>query len=309
MMKQSEPTNNSSSKGETNQQLPSNYLGNDHILTPEVQLDFHQEPLVEMEVSNDYDWIQNQSSISEQTNEFVNSFPVVYSETYPEERNNQEDFVNGGNKVNSNLQPFNLEYYVADYAIPQNPQVDYMRPITNPEGAQNQLIYTTQHDHSFQNVLTYNDETYPEERSNQHNIVAEDEGVNLPSNFYNDPIADISQMNLFDFDDLYWDGIYLHELKATDNNCDGVQNQSSINQQVADEFRNSNLIGNEIAYPDERNKSAAAEIEGSNLPSLGMTESSHPMESFRKGSGMEHEGSSTDIGTEVAQAQAKKRRF
>ena len=85
--------------------------------------------------------------------------------------------------------------------------------------------------------------------------------------------------NLFEFDDLYWDGICLHELcgvpQAPNNNGDGIQNQSSINQQVADEFRNSNLIDNEIVYPDERSKSTAAEID---LPSLGMTESSNLME-------------------------------
>ena len=149
MMNQSKPTNISSSKGETSQQLPSNYLENDHFPPPEVrfllqkvktiiffhvndgnysttsscssvlqvQLEFHQEPLVEMEVSNGYDWIQNPSS--EQTNEFVNSFPVVNYETYPEERSNQENFVNDGNEVISNLKPSNLENYVADYAIPQ----------------------------------------------------------------------------------------------------------------------------------------------------------------------------------------------
>ena len=115
-------------------------------------------------------------------------------------------------------------------------------------------------------------------------------------------------------DDSNWDnGLYLHELfgvpEALITNCNGVQNQSSINQQVADEFRNSNFIENEIVDPDERNKSAAAEIEGSNLPSLGMTEFSYPMESFRKRSSMEREGSTTDTEIEVAQAQAKKSRF
>ena len=97
--------------------------------------------------------------------------------------------------------------------------------------------------------------------------------------------------NWSDFDDLYWDDrLYLHELfgvsEAPGNNCDVVQNQYIINQQVVDEFRNSNFIDNEIADLDERNKSAAAQIEGSNLPSLGMTESSYPMESFRKRSSM-----------------------
>ena len=120
--------------------------------------------------------------------------------------------------------------------------------------------------------------------------------------------------NWSDFDDLYWDDrLYLHELlgvqEAPGNNRDVVRNQYIINQQVVDEFRNSNFIDNEIADLDERNKSAAAQIEGSNLPSFGMTESSYPMESFRKRSSMEHEGSNTDIETEVAQAQAKKSRF
>ena len=120
--------------------------------------------------------------------------------------------------------------------------------------------------------------------------------------------------NWSDFDDLYWDDrLYLHELlgvqEAPGNNRDVVRNQYIINQQVVDEFRNSNLIDNEIAYPDERSKSDAAEIEGSNLPCLGMTESSYPMESFRKRLGREHEGSSIDIETEVTQAQAKKSKF
>ncbi|XVF29475.1 hypothetical protein REPUB_Repub15cG0124300 [Reevesia pubescens] len=427
MMKQSEPTNISSSKGETSQQLPSNYLGNDHIPAPEVQLDFNQEPLVEMEVSNDYyDEIQNQTSISEQANDqFVNPYPEEVFCEVPHPTcellstltRNSHGFVpqkdvglgrysiaNAENEVVSNLGPSKLQNYVADYATPQVRTVfvenfinrllklmiiSISKPmycffvyvsesagrlfnlITEPEvpdicfGAENQL-YANLHDHPFQNSVPIdNDET---ERSNQHNIVAENEGFDLPYNFDNNPIADISQMNWFEFDDLYQgDGLYLHELfgvpEAPDNNsdgvknqsninqqvaedqfippgdsnsdvvrnqsninqpvaddqfkppdgsnCDGVQNQSSINQQDDDQFKNSNFIDNEIGYPDERNKSAAAEIEGSNLPSLGMTESSYPMESFRKRSGMELEGStsSIDIETEVAQAQAKKSRF
>ena len=84
--------------------------------------------------------------------------------------------------------------------MPYNQQVDYSELIPNPEvpnigiGVQNQL-YTNQHDQSFQNVLIDNDETYPEERSNQHNIVAENEGFNLPYNLQVDyPIEDTSQM-------------------------------------------------------------------------------------------------------------------
>ncbi|KAK6255460.1 NAC domain - like 10 [Theobroma cacao] len=259
LMKQSESTNISSSKGETSQQLPSNSLGN-HIPTPEVQLVF-DEPLVEMEVSNGYDWIQNQSSVSEQV-------PV----DNPEERCNRANFVNDVNDYEVSNIPSTFENYVAEDAIPQNLQVDY-----------------------------------PEERSNQHNVIAENEGLDLSYNFSSHPIPD----SLFDFDSSYWDGIYLDELFGAleaPNNHDGVQNQSSTNQQDADEFRNSNFINNEIAYPDETSKAAAAEI-GSNLPSLGMTESSYPMESFRKRSCREHEGSSADIETEVAPAQAKKSRI
>ncbi|XVF29476.1 hypothetical protein REPUB_Repub15cG0124400 [Reevesia pubescens] len=386
MMKQSEPTNISSSKGETSQQLPSNYLGNDHIPAPEVQLDFCQEPLVEMEVSNDYyDGIQNQTSISEQAiDQFVNPYPeesfcedphptcevlstlIRKSHSFVPQKDvglGRYSIANAENEVASNLQPSNLENYGADYATPQ---LDYRNLITEPEvpdirfGAENQL-YTNQHDHPFQNSVPIdNDET---ERSKQHNIVAENESFDLPYNFDNYPI------DSFEFDDLYWDdGLYYHELFGVpqapdinsdgvqnqpninqqvvddqfkppddsnsdgvrnqsninqqvaddqfkppdDSNCDGVQNQSSINQQdVDDQVRNSNFIDNETGYPDEGNKSAAAEIEGSNLPALGMTESSYPMESFRKRSSMELEGStsSIDIETEVAQAQAKKSRF
>ncbi|XP_021291301.1 NAC domain-containing protein 91-like isoform X2 [Herrania umbratica] len=224
----------------------------------QVQLGFDQ-PLVEMEVSNGYDWMQNQSSVSEQV-------PVDNYETYPEERCDVNDY-----EV-SNL-PCTFENYVAHDAIPQNLQVDY-----------------------------------PVERSNEHNVIAGNEGLDLSYNFNNHPIAD----NLFDFGYSYLDGLYLDELFGAleaPNNHDGVQNQSSTNQQDADEFRNSNFINNEIAYPDGTSKAAAAEIEGSNLPSWGIPESSYPMESSRKRSCMEHEGSSADIETEVAPAQAKKSRI
>ncbi|XVF84333.1 hypothetical protein PTKIN_Ptkin17bG0028600 [Pterospermum kingtungense] len=343
MKYQSEPTNMSSNKGETSQQLPSNCIENYHFPAQEVQ---HEESLVEMEVSNGYDWIQIQSS--EQTNEFVNPFPVANYETYPEERSNF-----GNYEVISNLRPSNLETSVADYAAPQNLQVDYTELITNPEvpnvgiGDQNQL-YTNQHDqYFFQDVFADNDENYPEGIRNQLNIVAEDEVFNWPCDFSNYPITDMSQMNLYDLDGLY--GLYLHELfevpdapdnngvgvqnqssinqQASDglcfhelfgvpealdnNNGDGVQNQSSINQQVAE--TNSNVINNEIAYLDERSNQhniiAAANIEGSNFPSFSMVGSSYPMESSGKRSAMELGGSSIDIESEVAQTQAKKRRF
>ena len=108
----------------------------------QVQVDFDKEHLVEMEVSNEYDWVQNQISIneqandqivnpeetiandydwgqnqfssSEQANEFVNSFPDFNYEIYP-----KEIFGNAENEGISNLQPSNLENYVADYANQQ----------------------------------------------------------------------------------------------------------------------------------------------------------------------------------------------
>ena len=81
--------------------------------------------------------------------------------------------------------------------MPENLQVDRMDLITEPEapniciGAENQL-YTNQQDQSFQNPVPIdNGET---ERSNQHNIVAENECFSLPNNFNNYFIADITEM-------------------------------------------------------------------------------------------------------------------
>ncbi|XVF84331.1 hypothetical protein PTKIN_Ptkin17bG0028400 [Pterospermum kingtungense] len=467
MKNQYEPTNMSSNKGETSQQLPSNCIENDHFPAQEIQ---HEESLVEMELSNGYDWIQIQSS--EQTNEFVNPFTVVNYETYPEERSN---FVNDENyEVISNPRSSNLENSVADYAVPQNLQVDYTELITNPEvpnvgiGDQNQLCTNQNDQYFFQDVFIDNDENYPDGTRNQHNIVADDEVFNWHCGFSNYPTTDMSQMNLFDHDGLYvhelfgvpdapdnnsdgvqnqssmnqqvsdglpqnlqvdytelitnpevpnvgigdqnqlctnqndqyffqdvfigndenypegtrnqhnivaedevfnWpcdfsnypiidvsqmnlfdlDGLYVHELfgvpDAPDNNGDGVQNQSSINQQVSDGLcfhelfgvpealdnnngdgvqnqssinqqvaeTNSNAIKNEIPNPVERRNQhdiiAAADTEGSNLPSFGMTVSSRSMESSGKRSAMELGGSSIDIETEVVQTQAKKSRF
>lgn len=73
----------------------------------QVQLVF-DEPLVEMEVSNGYDWIQNQSSVSEQV-------PV----DNPEERCNRANFVNDVNDYEVSNIPSTFENYVAEDAIPQ----------------------------------------------------------------------------------------------------------------------------------------------------------------------------------------------
>ncbi|OMO87965.1 No apical meristem (NAM) protein, partial [Corchorus capsularis] len=97
LMIQSEPiTNKSSSKG---QQLP-----------PQVHIDFHDQL---------DDWVQNQSSISEQPNEFASSSPVDNCTTYPEEiRSNRDNFVNDY-QVSQVQLPSNLENYVADDAVLQ----------------------------------------------------------------------------------------------------------------------------------------------------------------------------------------------
>ena len=59
MKKQSEPTNNSSSKGETSQQLASNYLGNDGILIPEVRFLLQKNILYHFFMANNEEYTSN----------------------------------------------------------------------------------------------------------------------------------------------------------------------------------------------------------------------------------------------------------
>lgn len=42
--------------------------------------------------------------------------------------------------------------------------------------------------------MSQNLQVYPEERSNQHNVIAENEGLDLSYNFSSHPIPDVSQI-------------------------------------------------------------------------------------------------------------------
>ncbi|TYH81859.1 hypothetical protein ES332_D02G014900v1 [Gossypium tomentosum] len=77
IMKEFKPTN-----------ISSNNI-NDRISIPEVQVELGPEPLVETEVTNEYEWTQ-----SEQTNEFITPYPVF----------NNENFIDDGNEVISHHQ-------------------------------------------------------------------------------------------------------------------------------------------------------------------------------------------------------------
>ncbi|KAL1110805.1 hypothetical protein V6Z11_D02G012800 [Gossypium hirsutum] len=284
---------------------------NDRISIPEVRVELGPEPLVETEVTNEYEWTQ-----SEQTNEFITPYPVFsnfidegnevisyhqsqvrvelgseslvetevtneYGWTQSEQTNefitpcpvlNSENFIDDGNEVISNHQSqINMEL-IRSLEVPNIGIED-----------QNQL---------YQNIGIDNDRTVlPDEGSNQHNIaaVAENESSMLPSNSHDHLIDFINQMEWSDLYNLCGgkdDGLFLYELSDEQQEL-GPQNQCGINQQVA----------------------AGAEIECTNLPPSDVAESSYSTDSVPKRSAMEVERSATGVETELAQQQAKRSRL
>ncbi|XP_052484939.1 NAC domain-containing protein 14-like [Gossypium raimondii] len=211
---------------------------NGRISIPEVRVELGPEPLVETEVTNEYEWTQ-----SEQTNEFITPCPVF----------GNENFIDDGNEVISNHQSQINKELIRSLEVPNIGIED-----------QNQ---------SYQNIGIDNDPTVPDEGSNQHNIgaVAENESSMLPSNLHDHLIDFINQMEWSDLYNLCRgndDGLFLDELSDEPPEL-GPQNQCGINQQVAAgaEIESTNLPPldvTESSYStDSVRKRSALEVERS----------------------------------------------
>ncbi|TYH81858.1 hypothetical protein ES332_D02G014900v1 [Gossypium tomentosum] len=291
IMKEFKPTN-----------ISSNNI-NDRISIPEVQVELGPEPLVETEVTNEYEWTQ-----SEQTNEFITPYPVF----------NNENFIDDGNEVISHHQsqvqvelssePLVEIEVTNEYRWTQSEQTnEFITPcpvldiddgnevISNNQSQINMeiirslevLLGIVDQNQSYQNIGIDNDRTVPDEGSNQHSIVAENESSILPSNLHNHLIDFINQMEWSDLYNLCRSiGVFLDELPDEPQEL-GPQNQCGINQQLA----------------------AGAKIDCTNLPPSDVAESSYSTDSVRKRSAMEVERLATGVETELAQQQAKRSRL
>ncbi|KAK8307847.1 hypothetical protein V6Z12_D02G013900 [Gossypium hirsutum] len=291
IMKEFKPTN-----------ISSNNI-NDRISIPEVQVELGPELLVETEVTNEYEWTQ-----SEQTNEFITPYPVF----------NYENFIDDGNEVISHHQsqvqvelssePLVEIEVTNEYRWTQSEQTnEFITPcpvldiddgnevISNNQSQINMeiirslevLLGIVDQNQSYQNIGIDNDRTVPDEGSNQHSIVAENESSILPSNLYNHLIDFINQMEWSDLYNLCRSiGVFLDELPDEPQEL-GPQNQCGINQQLA----------------------AGAKIDCTNLPPSDVAESSYSTDSVRKRSAMEVERLATGVETELAQQQAKRSRL
>ncbi|PPD68021.1 hypothetical protein GOBAR_DD35101 [Gossypium barbadense] len=213
----------------------------------QVQVELSSEPLVEIEVTNEYRWTQ-----SEQTNEFITPCPVL-------------DIDDGNEVISNNQSQINME-------IIRSLEV---------------LLGIVDQNQSYQNIGIDNDRTVPDEGSNQHSIVAENESSILPSDLHNHLIDFINQMEWSDLYNLCRSiGVFLDELPDEPQEL-GPQNQCGINQQLA----------------------AGAKIDCTNLPPSDVAESSYSTDSVRKRSAMEVERLATGVETELAQQQAKRSRL
>ncbi|KAB2039487.1 hypothetical protein ES319_D02G013500v1 [Gossypium barbadense] len=93
IMKEFKPTN-----------ISSNNL-NDRISIPEVRVELGPEPLVETEVTNEYEWTQ-----SEQTNEFITPYPVFDNENSIDDGNEGISNYQSQIRVELGLEPLAKEY-------------------------------------------------------------------------------------------------------------------------------------------------------------------------------------------------------
>ncbi|TYH26728.1 hypothetical protein ES288_A02G011900v1 [Gossypium darwinii] len=294
IMKEFKPTN-----------ISSNNI-DDRISIPQVRVELGPEPSVETQVTNEYEWTQ-----SEQTNQFITSYPVFDSENFIDDGNEVISYHQSQVRVELGSEPLVETEVANEYGWTQSEQTnEFITPrpvfdiddgnevISNHQSQINmELIRSLEvpnigiedQNQSYKNIGIDNDRTVPD-GSNQHNIVAaaENESSILPSNLQDHLIDFINQMEWSDLYNLCRrkdDGLFLDELFDEPQEL-GPQNQCGINQQVA----------------------AGAEIECTNLPPLDVAESSYSTDSVRKRLAMEVEGSGTGVETELAQQQAKRSR-
>ncbi|KAL1180950.1 hypothetical protein V6Z11_A02G013500 [Gossypium hirsutum] len=294
IMKEFKPTN-----------ISSNNI-DDRISIPQVRVELGPEPSVETQVTNEYEWTQ-----SEQTNQFITSYPVFDSENFIDDGNEVISYHQSQVRVELGSEPLVETEVANEYGWTQSEQTnEFITPrpvfdiddgnevISNHQSQINmELIRSLEvpnigiedQNQSYKNIGIDNDRTVPD-GSNQHNIVAaaENESSILPSNLQDHLIDFINHMEWSDLYNLCRrkdDGLFLDELFDEPQEL-GPQNQCGINQQVA----------------------AGAEIECTNLPPLDVAESSYSTDSVRKRLAMEVEGSGTGVETELAQQQAKRSR-
>ncbi|OMO71066.1 No apical meristem (NAM) protein [Corchorus olitorius] len=249
LIKQSEEVNILSNKGESSHSSPTNSRNQvaKNTTTPEDQSN-SSKLFPEGEVSNDSSGVQNQSSTKEIDNHVQND------ETYPQEGSNQDNFLN---RIEVSNPASNLGNHAPVEAITEV-KMDWGATsgclITELEASKDSVFDQNQFSIRERGNLTENlivvdsNITYPEERSNQHNIVAEHEGSNLLANLKNDDTKDFDPMDLFDYDLSNVDEVLI--MIQTPDNCNMLQNQSSTNQQDA-ETKNSQFIENEFPCPEE----------------------------------------------------------
>ncbi|OMO87956.1 hypothetical protein CCACVL1_08634, partial [Corchorus capsularis] len=165
----------------------------------------------EGEVSNDSSGLQNQSSTKER------DYNVQNDETCPQEGSNQHNFLdrNQVSNLTSNLENHAAVDATSGVNMDQGATSGCL--ITELEASKDSVFNQNQFSIRERGNLTENlivvdsNKNYPEERSNQHNIVAEHEGSNLLANLKNDDTKDFDPMDLFDYDLLNVDEVLIND--------------------------------------------------------------------------------------------------
>ncbi|TYI91716.1 hypothetical protein E1A91_D02G013600v1 [Gossypium mustelinum] len=182
---------------------PTNISSNnidDQISIPQVRAEFGLEPLVETEVTNEYEWIQ-----SEQTNEFITPYPVFDNENFIAVGNEAISYHQSQVQVELGSEPLVEMEVTNEYGWTQSEQTnEFITPcpvfdindrnevISNHQSQINmELIRSSEvpnigiedQNQSYRNIGI---NRIAPDGSNQHNIVAvaENESSVLPSNLH-----------------------------------------------------------------------------------------------------------------------------
>ncbi|OMO95898.1 No apical meristem (NAM) protein [Corchorus olitorius] len=231
----------------------------------------------------------NKSSEPEASNYDCHGFISQSSsiETYAGERSNQHNMVNESEGTNIS---FNSVNHVAEDSIPQDllhlEDVSTKRngfDDSNRVRVQNLYSKIEQDNESCNSILTNDDESFPTERSNQHNnIVVATEGFKMPCSL---ELEYLGHEDLIPTDLLYNDGLSLDELLAESeatNNFNWIQNQFVTRAEDGELLNSVTANTNEAYLQEGSNQHYLAADNGSSLPCIVMMETSNPMGKFEK---------------------------
>ncbi|XVF32153.1 hypothetical protein REPUB_Repub17cG0057500 [Reevesia pubescens] len=222
-----------------------------------------KEVSTERKESNDNNWVQNLHIIIEQDDQYCNSIITNNDESVPIERSNQHNMVVAaeGFKVPSNLENLDDGDLIPTHLLYNDELLAELEATNNSNWIQNQYVTNIEDDSGVVHNQSSSLGTYAGERSNQHNVVNEDEGSNVSSNLIHHVAEDAIPK-----EPLHLKEVSTERNGSNDNNW--VQNLYSIIEQD-DQYCISIITSDDESVPIERSNqhNMVVVAEGFKVPS------------------------------------------